>query len=45
MAASVEPSGGPLKLDTKSVRVASWILVNVTNAGDLHVGSLTALIF
>ena len=33
MAASVEPLGGPLKLDTKSVRVARCILVYITNAG------------
>jgi len=31
MAASVEPSGGLLKLGTKSARVASCTLVNVTN--------------
>ncbi|RIB24882.1 hypothetical protein C2G38_2031504 [Gigaspora rosea] len=31
MAASVEPSGRPLKLGTKSARVASCILIHVTN--------------
>src|SRR5260363_105954 len=31
MAASVEPLGGPLKLGTKSARMASCILIHVTN--------------